>query len=440
MNFKDNILFYCILHLLMGYIAHTIPAIVLIYPVIIFAIGLILVVKNKNKDNESLYVASYIVGSELLIRMSGNYFFFETGKYGVIFFMILGLLYNGFSKKSFIYAFILLLFVPGIIVALIQFSDTVNIRKAIIFNILGPVCLIISAIYCYDKEIKFSQLQTLLLSIGLPIIAALVYVVLYIPITQDVFVNTGSNFNTSGGFGPNQVSTIFGLAFFIFFSLFLFFSKSILHSIIYILLSVFFAYRTLLTFSRGGFYTALIMVLVLLVVSYFKINIAGKIKIKLLLIVLFFSGIFLFGYATIQTNGLISNRYANQDALGREKESKFSGREDIAESEIKVFLNNPVFGVGIGRSKEAKEKFLGAETATHNEVTRLLAEQGVFGLIIFFILFFAPLIYYFNQSHQIFFFAFFIFWLLTINHAAIRLAAPAFIYALSLVKITFDET
>jgi len=36
-------------------------------------------------------------------------------------------------------------------------------------------------------------------------------------------------------------------------------------------------------------------------------------------------------------------------------------------------------------------------------------------------------------------FCFLAFWLLTINHAAMRTAAPSFVYALSLLKVKFNE-
>ena len=37
------------------------------------------------------------------------------------------------------------------------------------------------------------------------------YLFLYTPSIKSVLSGTGSNFATSGGFGPNQVSTILGL-------------------------------------------------------------------------------------------------------------------------------------------------------------------------------------------------------------------------------------
>jgi hypothetical protein len=42
----------------------------------------------------------------------------------------------------------------------------------------------------------------------------------------------------------------------------------------------------------------------------------------------------LFSY---QTGGLIDNRYANKDALGREKSSLLTGRGDIAQTEWNMF-------------------------------------------------------------------------------------------------------
>jgi hypothetical protein len=43
-------------------------------------------------------------------------------------------------------------------------------------------------------------------------------------------------------------------------------------------------------------------------------------------------------YTSYQTGGLIDKRYANQDAAGRAKESQFTGREDVAQNEINLFL------------------------------------------------------------------------------------------------------
>jgi O-antigen ligase len=143
----------------------------------------------------------------------------------------------------------------------------------------------------------------------------------------------------------------------------------------------------------------------------------------------------IWGYSSLQTGGLIDKRYANEDAKGRVKKSRLSGREAIAETEIQMFFDNPILGVGVGKNKEYREAETGIVAASHNEITRMLAEHGSLGALGLLILFCTPLILYSQDRENIFALCFLLFWLLTINHAAMRMASPAFIYALSLLKI-----
>ena len=69
----------------------------------------------------------------------------------------------------------------------------------------------------------------------------------------------------------------------------------------------------------------------------------------------------------------------------------------------------------------------------------MLAEHGSLGIICLLILFITPIILYLDNKEHIYMFCFLTFWLLTINHAAMRTAAPAFIYALTLLKVKFYE-
>jgi O-antigen ligase len=145
-------------------------------------------------------------------------------------------------------------------------------------------------------------------------------------------------------------------------------------------------------------------------------------------------------YTSSQTGGLIDKRYANQDATGRDKESKFTGREDIWDSEIEAFEDNPVFGIGVAKGLELRKLKTGGQiVASHNEVTRTLAEHGTMGIIALIIVFFTPIFLYMENKQNIYIFCFVLFWLLTINHAAMRLAAPAFVYSLSLLKVYIGE-
>src|SRR5690606_31727496 len=153
-----------------------------------------------------------------------------------------------------------------------------------------------------------------------------------------------------------------------------------------------------------------------------------------------FLGSFVWAYISVQTGGMIDKRYANQNASGVEKESVLTGRERLMETEFQMFLDNPIFGVGVGKNREERIEMTGIAAASHSEVTRLLAEHGMLGLVALLILIYVPLSLYPTNQQNIFLLSFFFFWALTINHAAMRLAAPAFIYALSLLKVTFDES
>jgi O-antigen ligase len=144
-------------------------------------------------------------------------------------------------------------------------------------------------------------------------------------------------------------------------------------------------------------------------------------------------------YSTLQTSGLINKRYANEDARGREKKSKLSGREAIIETEIDMFLENPIFGVGVGKNKEYREETTGINAASHNEISRMMAEHGSLGVLCLLILIVTPFLLYLNNYQNIFVLSCIAFWIMTINHAAMRIAAPAFVYALSLLKVHSDE-
>ncbi len=434
-----NFYFSILIHVLLGFIVFIAKPIMFLYPIIIVLLGLFYIINNKNKNNEVLIAAAYISGAEVFMRMTEILVFHETGKYSILIFMFLGLIYNGFSRNAFLYFVVLFLLIPGVIVAFLNYHYDVELQKSIVFNLLGPVALLVSSIYTFNRTVNAKQLNNILLAFGLPLISMVVYVLLYQPTNQELFLASESNHNTSGGYGPNQVSTMLGFGMFVFFSLFLFFSKSFFQKIIYLALALIMGYRSLLTFSRGGLIAGVLMIVGLIVITYFNVNFVAKIKIKIIAIALSLVGLVVFSYTVLVTDGMISNRYSGKDAKGREKISKLSGREDIAAAEYQLFLENPIFGIGVGRNKIEKAEIIGKEAASHNEITRLLAEHGSFGLVAFIFMFFIPILFFLNNKNQLFLVPFFLFWFLTINHAAIRIAAPAFIYALTLLKVSFVE-
>jgi hypothetical protein len=436
MKKEERFYFYLILfHVAIGMTIYLLPFTAKLYSYSIFIFGAYFVIKTQNRNNEALMAAAYIVGSEVLLRMTGGNITYEFSKYGVMIFIFIGMYYSGFSKGAAPYWIFLLLLVPGVVISTFVLNFDTDIRTTIAFNISGPVCLAIASLYTYRRKISLEQVNNILLSLGLPILSCTVYLALYTPNIRDVITGTGSNFATSGGFGPNQVATFLGLGMFIFFSRIILESRSKFLVVLNLIIVFNISYRGMLTFSRGGMITGFLMIVLLLSFLYFKSNYRGKVKLNYIIVIILLAMMAVWGYTSAQTGGLINKRYKNQDAAGRTKDENFTGRAEIAEDEINIFLENPVFGVGVGKGVEVRGMDTGAVVLSHDEITRMLAEHGSLGVMALLILFFTPLILYLENSFNMFLLCFVAFWFLTINHAAMRTAVPAFVYSLSLLNV-----
>jgi hypothetical protein len=279
----------------------------------------------------------------------------------------------------------------------------------------------------------------LIQAIVLPIIANTVYLYLYNPNIKDVLSGTQSNFEASGGFGPNQVATVLGLGMFLLLVRFFMFSKSLLMQVLNLTLLALVSYRAIVTFSRGGVITAIFIILTFLILYFLRSS--GKRRLQLmrsiLAVVLLSIGIWIF--TSQQTLGFIDKRYANQDAAGRVKEDITTGRVGLLSYEFSEFFNNPFIGVGVGRIKQLRLEKRGITAASHNEMSRLLSEHGLFGVIALIILLVTPWLFRIKNKSNYLFYSFYFFWFLTINHSSMRIAAPAFIYGLCLISITYDK-
>ena len=434
-NYLSLILF----HITIAILIFAVPFLSKIYTIFIFLFGTYYIVKTQNRNNQVLLAAGYIIGVEVFIRATGGALLYEFSKYGVMLFILFGMIYSGFSKNAIPYWIYLLLLIPGVILATTVLNNTTEDRKAISFVMSGPVCLGISALYTYQRKVSIETIKNILLAIGLPIISLTTYLILFNPSVRDVVTGTDSNFSTSGGFGPNQVSTVLGLGVFIFVARILIASPNKFQIAINFCIALIMSFRGIVTFSRGGIYTAIIMLMVLYLNLYYFSNLKTRHKLKLFLIIIISTSIAIWTYSTLQTNGLIEKRYNNMDAAGRVKASKLTGREDLINTELNAFYKNPILGVGVAKSNEIRKQETGISSASHNEITRLLAEHGSLGIIMLLILFITPIVLYLDNKQNLFMLPFLLFWLLTINHAAMRIAAPAYIYALSLLKVQFQN-
>ena len=218
------------------------------------------ILDKKNRNNEALMAAAYIAGAEVFWRQTGALVFYETGKYAVILFLLIGMFFKGTSSKTIPYWTYLLILIPGIVVASITISYQADFRRLIAFNLSGPVSVGVSAIYCYYKKIKKEDFQRVLLMLLLPLLSQMLYLYLYTPTLREEIISLSGNYAATGGFGPNQISSVFGFGAFLLITR-LFTIKDKLVNMIDLVLLGMMGYRAVVSFSRGGVFTGLACVI-----------------------------------------------------------------------------------------------------------------------------------------------------------------------------------
>ena len=95
----------------MGYVSTLLKGSIILklFWILIIGVFIFIISFKKNKNEEALYLASYLVGAEVFFRMSGGIFLYETGKYGIILFSILGIfLWPMKQKRSILFLVYLL--------------------------------------------------------------------------------------------------------------------------------------------------------------------------------------------------------------------------------------------------------------------------------------------------------------------------------------------
>jgi len=441
-NIKHNEVRYLYLvfgHACIGYLVFLYKPIAIVYAVGCLLFFILKILVQSNKPIVVLEAACYIAAAEVFFRMTDGLIFYETGKYAVILFIIIGLYFYDFKEKISVFVIYLLLLVPGIIVTYLSITYDINFRKTILFNISGPLCLFFAAVYCFKRETNIDTYLKVLDVIVLPVITMSSYLFFYTPDLQEVVTGADANFAASGGYGPNQVSTILGLGIFaLFVRLFIPYKSVVLKIVMYACLA-FFAYRALATLSRGGVFTSLIMC-VIFIVSYFNFS-KEQVKAKQIfrLFVIGIAALVVWVFSLSQTNNMLYNKYTNRNASGVKQEDFSSGRLTLIESELDAFVKHPIFGIGAGMGKYYRLETMGVIKASHNEITRLLSEHGVFGILSILLLIGVPLYHYLTDTRNIFIIPFLLFWLLTISHSSMRIAAPGVFYGLALLSINVKK-
>ncbi|GAO28522.1 oligosaccharide repeat unit polymerase Wzy [Geofilum rubicundum JCM 15548] len=316
----------------------------------------------------------------------------------------------------------------------------------IMFNITGPLSLVVAGLYFYKRgvpqDVYFHQMKWAFLP-AFTIIAALSVVA---SLATVEFTSVQSSSGASGGFGPNQVSTVLG--WFIMLALLYKINGEKITPFSWLdwVMLFYLVLRALLTFSRGGVMGSTLALLGSITVLYFAYPGFRRQLFKSMpyvtLSLAFFVGVFLF--ANHLTNNFLLYRYqglSTTEALTGVRTGNsniLTGRDEIMKADFRAFLEHPGFGVGYGMAEKYRVRYYGSAAAAHTEFARLLSEHGILGLLFMLVgMLGLPLYFLLTEKHPLtrcFLVAFYLLSMFTMFHAAMRLALPGVLFGAAFMR------
>lgn len=433
-SFKASLI---LIHIALGILLNKFSFLSTYFAFLIIVLGsyAILFKKDPLRKYPLLFI-SYIVGIEVLLRMTGAKIFWEFGKYALIYFLILALL--RYQRRINFYLPILFYFIlllPSIV--FIPMDSFSFFRQNLAFNLSGPFALFLCSTYFYNRSINKQILGEILFSLILPVLTMAVYNFMTMPNLSTYIFVPYSDISTSGGYGPNQVSCMFGLG-----------AVSILigqvlklelfpYKYLGLIILVIFFGLGLITFSRGGMLAALISFLI--GICYYLFNDQSKMQLLLKSLGLFGASLIAWFIVLSVTDGVIQQRYGFSNSVGGDNfVLDLSGRGLIYEIDFKIFYDYFFKGVGPGQANNLRAAYgYSGKVSAHTEYSRMLAEHGILG---FFSLICFIFSIYFNLNKYDLNYGKFVkiifgaLALLTMAHSAMRIAMPSYLFSFIMFK------
>lgn len=421
------LLLVSVAHLPLGLVIYSAGSFALVHPIAVLCFGLYWALDREVPLERVAFVMAYLVGAEVLWRMAQVPVYWEFGKYGSALIAIVALIRREnyvIPKLPLIYFAVL---IPGCAFAFYERSLSAA-QEVVSTQISGPFFLAIACwffSYCTFDQFK---LRNLLFTIIVPLLSV-AFATFFFTISNDEITFTGeSNFATSGGFGPNQVSAMLGLGVFVSFASLLIFQNPLRVQVYLMIAAILFAAQSVMTFSRGGIYNAIGAIVVVILLEIQRPSMAAKRAIPLIASAFVFVAL-IFPILDNYTGGMLGDRFDDTNT---------TSRLEIAQSDIRLLLENPMYGVGVGNSADSRSRFLDRSAMSHTEFSRLLSEHGILGVLALLMLI-LMLVVNFRKQRTVMGRAFAagcaVWCCLFMTNVAMRLAAPSFVWGLMYATI-----
>lgn len=443
---ESNFITVFIVHVLLGWIGLFTKYVYIIW----FYALIISFISSSSLSKKKIipYFLAYIIPAELFGRIlwCTPFIPYEMAKYFGFLLLIYAISINNSKSRGSIGLLLLSLLLPGILLAV---ATSNRLWGDLAFNVLGGINLCLAVFYFSNIQFTKQEVANIFRVIIISALPILAYSIIRAPSIESYEFKLGANSALTGGFGSNQVSSILGLAFGM--GIWLWLMQVKLSKKWYFNLGIpalFFGWA-LLSFSRGGVLTpiaGLLLIIFLVKKGENKFQVR-KVRTSFLLTGFIFLPLIFYTLNEITDNQLIL-RYQGETAgtLKGVKEKDVgqltSGRSEILLNDIEIWMDNFVFGVGVGQSKDLRLEYGHPNIAAHVEVSRLLSEHGLLGLIFSIIFLFKPIFVITNQkssfSKSLVIMCFTIA-ILTSMHSAMRTLITPFFYGLAFIRINEKE-
>jgi hypothetical protein len=356
-----------------GFVISRSPALATGHALAAVAIGLWLAVTSSRLQS-IVMAAAYLAGCDVLWRMTDASVPWELGKLAVIVVLTIALIrFPMRGARSVLPLVYFALLLPSVILT-IDALPTADMRDALSFNLSGPLALAVCALFFFRVNATWAQARLLYVALLSPIISIVTIASVATLSAGALEFTQESNFVTSGGFGPNQVSASLSLGALLC-VLLLLRERRLQPRVLLTIMTLWLFGQTLLTFSRGGMYNLVIAGACVALLTLARSRNRGRVLLSLsVLLVLAW---LLFTQLDVFTQGQLDERLLDTGP---------ATRGDLIGEDVAVWEEHWFAGVGPGMTVPLETGAL-TDVASHTEFTRLLAEHGVAGLLAIVVLF-----------------------------------------------------
>ena len=329
--------------------------------------SVILVATFSRRPDAIVGVTVYAGMCDVLWRSTGAHGPYEGAKYAIIIgFAVLAIRFLKRPQNLGITVTIMVLLIPGAILGAFA-MPVASIREELSSNLSGLVAVAVAVLTCSNLRMSLREMRGVYLLALSPVISLAANATVGTISSKALNFTDEVNFATSGGFGPNQVSSALCVGALFCILVMLQQGVGTHYRVLALLTGGWLVGQAVLTFSRGGIFG---LVLAGAGIGFAAISASGqRTRVVVASGVLFVVALRLLSWAGAFTGGASEKRLKSTNSTNRTR---------IAAGDLRLFRSHPLEGVGVGRSQWLRD----LPDPPHTEFTRLLAEHGFLGVAV----------------------------------------------------------